>query len=100
MNSLPKDLEDIILDYKYQMEHTHKFKNTLDIIKKIQSEDDCLLVDKQYPWCSETITYSLEYGYFSCMNWNTFVEHMIRDAKVQRSKRCSECLEYMFECDC
>ncbi len=35
MNSLPLDLENIILDYKYGMEHKEKFKKTLDIIKDV-----------------------------------------------------------------
>jgi len=36
MNCLPKELEDIILDYKYQIEHTHKFKKCLEEINKIE----------------------------------------------------------------
>ena len=36
MNSLPLDIENIIIDYKNQMEHREKFKNSLNIIKKIQ----------------------------------------------------------------
>jgi len=35
MNCLPKELEDIILDYKYQIEHTQKFKKCLETINKI-----------------------------------------------------------------
>ena len=33
MDFLPKDLEDIILDYKYQLEHTEKSKGYLKIFK-------------------------------------------------------------------
>ena len=36
MNFLPKDLEDIIVDYKNQMEHNIKFQSTLDEINKIE----------------------------------------------------------------
>ena len=36
MNTLPQDLENIINDYKYQMEHKEKFKSSLDIINQIR----------------------------------------------------------------
>ena len=35
MNTLPLCLENLVLDYKYQLEHTEKFKKTLTKIKKI-----------------------------------------------------------------
>jgi hypothetical protein len=35
MNFLPEELENIINDYKYQMEHIEKFQSTLDIIDNI-----------------------------------------------------------------
>ena len=34
MDFLPKDLEDIILDYRNQLEHTEKFKKCMDKIKE------------------------------------------------------------------
>jgi len=33
----PQDVEDIIFSYKNQLEHTSKFKKTLDIIKNIHT---------------------------------------------------------------
>lgn len=36
MNSLPKELEDIIVDYKNQMEHREKYEKTLMYINLIQ----------------------------------------------------------------
>ena len=35
---LPKDIENIIIDYKNQMEHIEKFKLTLNEINKISHE--------------------------------------------------------------
>ena len=36
INQLPEVIENIILDYKAQLEHTHKFNKVLNDIKKIQ----------------------------------------------------------------
>ena len=38
MNFLPKELENIIIDYKYQLEYSDEFKQSLDIIKNIKIE--------------------------------------------------------------
>ena len=35
MNNLPLDIENIVIDYKYQLEHITKFKSLLKIIKNI-----------------------------------------------------------------
>ena len=35
MNSLPSDLENIIMTMKYEMEHQERFKDTLNTIKNI-----------------------------------------------------------------
>lgn len=38
MNFLPEDIENIIINYKCQLEHTTKFKKTLDKINDIDYE--------------------------------------------------------------
>ena len=38
MEFLPKDLENIILDYKYQLEHTEKSKKYLNYLKNTKIE--------------------------------------------------------------
>ncbi len=38
MNTLPKELEEIIITYKNQIEHKDRFQPTLDIIKNIYYE--------------------------------------------------------------
>ena len=46
LKELPKDLEDIVLKYYYQIEHYSKFKNVLEQIKGIEysynSFDNCM----------------------------------------------------------
>ena len=36
MNCFPTDIQNIILDYKYQLEHFKKFKKSLRIIKNLK----------------------------------------------------------------
>ena len=36
MDHLPLELEHIILDYEYQLEHVNKFKNVVDAIKDLR----------------------------------------------------------------
>ncbi len=45
MNFLPKDLEDIIVDYKTQMEHLEKFHTSLDKINEIE-----YIINQRYTW--------------------------------------------------
>ena len=40
MNFLPKELENIIVDYKYQLEHKEKFNSSLNNIKQITYKID------------------------------------------------------------
>ena len=40
MNFLPKELEDIIVNYKAQMEHKEKFQSSLEKIKEIEHRED------------------------------------------------------------
>jgi hypothetical protein len=51
MNFLPKVIQDIILNYKYQLEHTTKFKKCIKKIKEIEYEiinKDLSLRDTDY----------------------------------------------------
>ena len=41
MNKFPKDIEDIIIDYKSSIEHCDRFKKTLDNIKILSSVRYC-----------------------------------------------------------
>ena len=49
MNQLPKDIENIILDYKYGLEHQDRFEKSLRIIKYLgdcSKCNVCFLVDE------------------------------------------------------
>jgi len=43
MNFLPKELEDIIITYKHQLEHKEKFSKTLKQIKSLQYVVYCIM---------------------------------------------------------
>lgn len=48
MDILPSEIEDIILDYKYQLEHVDRYSRTIDIlnyIKKIKKCNLCNLIN-------------------------------------------------------
>jgi len=61
MDFLPKEIEDIINNYTYQIEHSMKFKSTLDKIKTIRyrvySTSDCVRSDREHTHPAKHIIY-------------------------------------------
>jgi len=73
MDILPKELSNIIIDYKNGMEHQEKFKKSLSIIKNIK-------IDRQIN--NENDSMIMSY------NNNIFIAYDI----------CSECNNFLFVC--
>ncbi len=57
MNFLPKDLENIIVDYQTKMEHLEKFQASLDKINEIE-----YIIDGRYTWRTHDNVTAQYYG--------------------------------------
>ena len=50
MNCLPKEVEDIIITYKYQLEHRERFSKTLKQIKLLKYTLHCLISNGRFSY--------------------------------------------------